>query len=794
MMDSPDGAEENALYVVFDGGGARGITHISAWRVLERLISKFGRGPSQVLGPEFGAKRYRLAGVAGTSSGAIAAAFIAAGAKSTDLIDECGRVPLFSELRLRHFYELFGIRGWRRLKHLRRIGSQSKNVKDDIASLIRETDSTARGESENNTGDLADSLFILIAVFAIIFAAGDSLYILASANIPYFFSVPYFLPVFWCALHISFFLTSERTTAVEREARGKPYRDHPKLTRAALHPIASVIYALLASIVVSLLSKAAVIGLAKWTHSTRLLAFVTEKSAWLDWLVFGLDGALIAIGIVTIVRRFLRGGVDTMEIEKDLNTALNALIAKAPELSTEVADQYVWKDRVPQTTLGKTIAAGNHAVTFEELSAFSGITLTVIAADTVKNEIARFSTHSTPDMQVAKAVAASLALPVAFHPLKNDGQMLVDGGIVSAIPAWVFRKERNHDPDCKILAIRIEQYVYDAWIPVLLQAREKFIAQYCSVTTVADAPQLLRTWQARIIFWWNHGRLMTRWPLGVFANTLYTAAFGARALELDASDRLESVVLQPSLGLLDFDISRPELVLELSRLELKARYQIQNLLWLREEAFNAACRGIEDAIRRKIDKAPQDQPHVRMFWAERDGDTRAVRIKHTYNFDVKHLDDRIIMPFGTSMSAFATETKQSQFATRDILTKLLSEKKNRYRAGVKWSKLEWCWAIPVLRTNNKDLAGVLAIESNLPLSEFDVEVGAEGQDRSSRWDAAVSRRQISAKELREIAFSSVAKADGRMSEWERDFARFLQAKFVLFKQPGGEEPQQAAQP
>ena len=73
------GANETALSLVLGGGGAKGIAHIAAWAALEPLISTPTRKVKD-FPPDLGERRFQLTEVAGTSAGALMAAFIAAGA------------------------------------------------------------------------------------------------------------------------------------------------------------------------------------------------------------------------------------------------------------------------------------------------------------------------------------------------------------------------------------------------------------------------------------------------------------------------------------------------------------------------------------------------------------------------------------------------------------------------------------------------------------------------------------------------------------------------------------------
>ena len=76
--------------------------------------------------------------------------------------------------------------------------------------------------------------------------------------------------------------------------------------------------------------------------------------------------------------------------------------------------------------------------------------LRIIASDIDGLEPIVFSREKTPEVPVAQAVCASIAIPFFFRPvtLEIDGERrtLVDGGLVSNFPVWIFddaRRKRN---------------------------------------------------------------------------------------------------------------------------------------------------------------------------------------------------------------------------------------------------------------------------------------------------------------------------------------------------------------
>lgn len=72
--------------------------------------------------------------------------------------------------------------------------------------------------------------------------------------------------------------------------------------------------------------------------------------------------------------------------------------------------------------------------------AFSSLPdLTVIATDVRNRDTMAFSKNRTGDVEVASAVRASMSIPFFFKPYPYSDRILVDGGLLSNFPAWVFQ-------------------------------------------------------------------------------------------------------------------------------------------------------------------------------------------------------------------------------------------------------------------------------------------------------------------------------------------------------------------
>jgi predicted acylesterase/phospholipase RssA len=777
-------------------------------------LQRFVARPKESWAPEtskkYGAEKFRLAGVAGTSAGAIAAVFIAAGAEANDLVDPDGRVPLCNVLGLDYFYDLFGIRGWRRVKFFRfflrwsstkteqRIARLTKEMEDSKyeglpptpppARKFRRTQADAEDAEIDQNGERETHRWLASRKQAwLFFFATIALIFVVPVIVPYLLQhdlpMPVYLIVLWIALHISFISVGKVTRVIENHRTNKDDRRYGDLLRAVVHPLASIFYAIVLTAILCYLGKKLwyLVGWPGFDPNVKAIRFPRSFNipllgapepislgeigrAWAWIACFG----LYYVSARRTLRGFFKGSIAPEMIQRDLERILRHLLVNRCKGWNEATKTHEWEERKTVTDYKRELAARSlkEPITFKELFDATGVHLTVVTADAIRNEVEIYSAVTHPNESVAKAVSASMAIPFLFRPARETLKLLVDGAIVSSIPAWVFRRHRNRDPDCTILAARIEPQSYDYWIPQLRGYRDVFAKNH-------------RLGKAR--FWWRHFKLSWRWPWALFINILSTGAFGARALELDASDRLESFSLWPSIGLLDFDISKEDLSKELARLTVESELEIANLLWERKQAFQAVCRQIEDVIRGKLGEAEEGitKGYIRMFWAMRDGNADSVRMKLTYRFDPEwHVDDRLVMPYGTSMSAFSMQTKESQFGQVEVLTQLQADRMNRYRAAVKWKKLAWCWAIPVKNPETNEIVGVLGIESDTPIAEYDPGVGVEANRRSCVWLKPNTAEIFDEQEKLLEAAKRNNEVRLRMGLWEESFARLVWRSFA----------------
>lgn len=177
-----------------------------------------------------------------------------------------------------------------------------------------------------------------------------------------------------------------------------------------------------------------------------------------------------------------------------------------------------WLEEKLRGKLGLAPTGPEGKVAFRDLK----IPLKVIVSEVTKRSIRVYPTDAKGEESVAAAVAASISIPFVFVPRREDGCYLVDGGVLSNFPAWVFDHERQKSPPMTpTFGFRL----------VSRNARG-------ARQTLTKEP--------------NHQQES---PIGFLLDLFQTAVFGDNSLETRAVASLHEVPLRVRVGPLDFQIS-----------------------------------------------------------------------------------------------------------------------------------------------------------------------------------------------------------------------------------------------
>lgn len=294
--------------------------------------------------------------------------------------------------------------------------------------------------------------------------------------------------------------------------------------------------------------------------------------------------------------------------------------------------------------------------------------LKIVAANLSTRRLQLFSPERTPDVAVADAVMASVAIPGIFRlPVFAIGggapQTFADGGLVSNLPAWCFDEERELDPDAYTLSLDI-----------------------------ADAPL--------------SGKALRRFRW--LRAAVRTSLFGSDELNMRAVGRGERFSLQSRSGLMQFNASRAFLweEVELRRQETKVAVldRLVEVPRLYRDANHNAVAVTSQAL---VDHTGlvthwPANARVRAAVALRDfGYGHSLRLRHSVFFE-GCADERLLLPTRGSIVGTAYREKRSVMATWPFDDDYgLPGEENRLRRELVWRDLRWSLCVPIF-INDKD--------------------------------------------------------------------------------------------
>jgi len=109
-------------------------------------------------------------------------------------------------------------------------------------------------------------------------------------------------------------------------------------------------------------------------------------------------------------------------------------------------------------------------LTFQSLEDASKKILKIVATDLLSPEPHIFGPIDSRNKEVASAIQASISIPLLFCPYPEGSKLLVDGGLRSNYPLWIFDKERQQNGVVlPIIGFRLEQKYVDVHNQSLLE-------------------------------------------------------------------------------------------------------------------------------------------------------------------------------------------------------------------------------------------------------------------------------------------------------------------------------------
>ena len=268
-------------------------------------------------------------------------------------------------------------------------------------------------------------------------------------------------------------------------------------------------------------------------------------------------------------------------------------------------------------------------ITFHDLdhSRFPGdlVPLKIVATNIRTGGLEIFDRELTPNVEVADAVVASIAIPIIFQPVTmrsrpQDGPYL-DGGLVSNLPIWVFSEDK--------LAWERE-WPEDPPVPVV---------GFSLFERASEVPNGI--FGAFIHF------------LGRVART---ALSGSQAVSQQFVEDLEVIRLETDLGVLDFD--RPLEDFSLAFLDGKrcAESGLKTAMIMKPDLIQRELHKIVEEIKgridaRRLERSEAPLAHYRGNLIQMSG-RHTLRVRYAVNMD-GDADDRLVLDDRSSGAAEA---------------------------------------------------------------------------------------------------------------------------------------------
>jgi NTE family protein len=282
----------------------------------------------------------------------------------------------------------------------------------------------------------------------------------------------------------------------------------------------------------------------------------------------------------------------------------------------------------------------------------------------------------TPGVAIADAVCASISVPFVFAPKPLDDTRLLDGGMASNLPVWLFDEERLDRPGLPTIAFTLGE----------------------------DEPR--------------RGASLLEFLTAVARS----AIFGGQSVGLRGIDNLVVVAVPSDIDLLAFDADWETVSKIYDAARESARDALARSLVLNPQIFNGLCEVIYNALTTRA----QDR-RIRVNIVRRVS-PRYLRIQFNYGME-DDADDIALLPITRTISGEAWKEKKIICRTGLANMKFarLDEANDKYRQAMIWKDLASVLSLPVFRdpaawkldpSERPEPIAILNIDSDKPLDDF----------------------------------------------------------------------------
>ena len=330
------------------------------------------------------------------------------------------------------------------------------------------------------------------------------------------------------------------------------------------------------------------------------------------------------------------------------------------------------------------------------------IPLKVIATDLARNRAVVFSAEETPEVSVAAAVTASLAMPVVFEPVDVPyaegavGAIYGDGGVASNFPTWVFEQER------------------------LAESRRS----NSSIHLVGFSFEDVREFSPRT----RHTRRLSKRQLAsMLGKALLTAAQGVQeSLTVD----LIEVKLPCSIGALHFGESWFHYRDGYVAAKMAANEQLFYRLRARPAAISKALAAFGAEATALISSSGDCRLRVAVVEPVRSTSRRShplnFRVEQTWNFG-EDADDRLVLDSSNGAAPRAFQERGPVLWKRLDTENMVAGLMTKYERALVWKDLRSIISLPVFDSldpwarapqERPEPVGVVCIDANIDLAPY----------------------------------------------------------------------------
>jgi NTE family protein len=98
--------------------------------------------------------------------------------------------------------------------------------------------------------------------------------------------------------------------------------------------------------------------------------------------------------------------------------------------------------------------SGQRNLTFQDLERNQGVRLILTATNESRGGLQEFSPSTTPDVAIRVALLATMAIPLYYPPVKIDGELFCDGGLLANHPVDLLAQ---HHPPAEVVGLRVDK-------------------------------------------------------------------------------------------------------------------------------------------------------------------------------------------------------------------------------------------------------------------------------------------------------------------------------------------------